>query len=204
MAYACVCSVPGCFKEKRRGSTPFCDPHYRRELRYGEPETGRVVRGDKIKWVKAHSSYEGERCLIWPFSRLSNGYGQILVSGRQTVASRFMCEVAHGAPPARWYEAAHSCGNGHLGCVHPAHLSWKTPVDNRADKLLHGTDLRGEKHPSAKLATADIHAIRELTGKMPMAAVARKYSVSAGTIARIQKGEGWSWLNSEKSTVGDK
>lgn len=79
--------------------------------------------------------FEGNECLEWPYSGNNWGYGQLTVAGRLVVASRFVCEIAHGDPPTPEYQAAHSCGNGHLGCVNPQHLRWATPKENSADKI---------------------------------------------------------------------
>lgn len=40
------CSVEGC-PTPCRGRQPFCDPHYRRKLRYGNPVEGRNIRGSQ-------------------------------------------------------------------------------------------------------------------------------------------------------------
>jgi hypothetical protein len=43
-----------------------------------------------------------------------------------------MCGLVNGEPTDDKPQAAHSCGNGHLGCVHPKHLSWS---DNSGNQL---------------------------------------------------------------------
>ena len=71
-----------------------------------------------------------------------------------------MCFLANGDPPFEKADAAHSCGKGHEGCVHPKHLSWKTRLENVADTYVHDTIMRGERHFNARLTEDDVKAIR--------------------------------------------
>ena len=81
--------------------------------------------------------FDGDGCLLWPFQISTTGYGRLEVNGKKKIASRYVCELAHGEPPTRQHEAAHSCGNSK--CVNPKHLRWATHTENEADKLVHGT-----------------------------------------------------------------
>jgi hypothetical protein len=98
------------------------------------------------------------------------------------------CEAVNGPPPTAAYEAAHLCGNGHLACVNPRHVVWKTRADNHADKLIHGTHSRGEKHGGAKLSNADASMIRRLKGVASLDELADGFNVSKTTIWKIQVG----------------
>lgn len=82
-------------------------------------------------------------CIVWPFAIGKGGYGNLNVDGRFVNAHRLICEMVHGQPSSSGLQAAHSCGN--RACVNPAHLSWKTPAQNNADKEAHGTTRRGPK-----------------------------------------------------------
>lgn len=48
-----------------------------------------------------------------------------------------------------------------------ANLAWGTHVENESDKLLHGTLVRGERHPAARLSSAEVEDIkrRRLAGE---------------------------------------
>jgi hypothetical protein len=71
-------------------------------------------------------------------------------------------------------------------------LSWSTPKQNAADKLVHGTSQRGERHPCAKLSTDDIHDIRQLVADgCPRRLAARWFGVSPDTIRLIALRETW-------------
>src|SRR5690606_22017504 len=100
-------------------------------------------RGFAPKWLKDHVAHTADDCLIWPYAKLANGYAAIRIDGKTTTAARIMCVAAHGEPLTPQLEAAHSCGNGHLGCVNPRHLRWATTAENNSDKNIHGTMMKG-------------------------------------------------------------
>jgi hypothetical protein len=136
--------------------------------------------------------YDGDECLIWPYSTKGHGYAVFKVDGKQCMVTRFICEKEHGPPPTAKHQAAHSCGKGHLACVTKRHLSWKTPAENSADRNIHGTDNRGEKNGSAKLTEPDVDKIRSLKGAMSQRAIARLFGVTPPTIGSIHRGKAWS------------
>ena len=132
----------------------------------------------------------GEDCLMWPFAKVK-GYGSIRIGGKSHLVSRLVCAEVNGPPPTDRHEAAHSCGNGHLGCVNPSHLAWKTPTQNQADKVTHGTHNRGERSGSAKLTPQDVHEIRSLAGRESYASIAKKYGISKGNVSHIVNRTSW-------------
>lgn len=130
--------------------------------------------------------------MLWPYSRNNNGYAQInLGRGQKALVSRTVCERRNGPPPTMAHHAAHSCGNGHLGCIAPWHLSWKTAKENAEDKNAHGTNLRGEQAPWAKLTAGQVAEIRALNGILPHAKIGEAFGVSQTLISRIIRGEAW-------------
>jgi len=74
-------------------------------------------------------------------------------------------------------------------------LAWGTSAENKADKLEHGTDNRGPKHPNAKLTEADVLAIRAMAGDYSQTALGRMFSVSKSQIGKIIRCEKWAHLN---------
>jgi hypothetical protein len=106
------------------------------------PGWTRHNNGRSRKWIEAHAGWQGDDCLIWPFSRDAHGYGQLASDRTVRRAHRVMCEIAHGPKPAPGFVAAHTCGKGREGCVNPRHLRWASQKENMADKLLHGTSNR--------------------------------------------------------------
>jgi hypothetical protein len=144
-----------------------------------------------LAWLLAHCDHRGDECLIWPFARLGNGYGAVRKNAKVQAASRVMCEESHGAPPLGVHQAAHSCNAGHLGCVNPEHLSWKTPTENAADKIAHGTYHKGQTHPHAKLTDDQVRYVRAMTGKKSQRLLAIELSVSQPLISMVQRNHIW-------------
>ena len=137
-----ACSIEDCQKEsKYRG---LCIPHYMRQWKHGDAlKSVRVVapKGEPNRFLNdVVLPYRGDECLAWPYSCDGGGYGHIANRGK---VHRIVCAKINGKCPGDEYQAAHSCGNGHLGCVNPNHLTWKTRHENQADRLIHGTHNRG-------------------------------------------------------------
>lgn len=189
MANQALCAVPGCGKTVL--ARHWCRAHYLRWRKHGSPEGGGLARGARMAWLREHAGHHGDACLIWPFSRTTQGYGAVAIGGRTVNASRVMCELAHGEPPTPDHEAAHGCGN--RPCCNPRHLRWDTRAGNFADKLLHHTDNRGENNPLARLTSADVDRIRAMRGTKSQAEIGRMFGIHQSTVCKIQLGKGWSW-----------
>lgn len=188
-----VCVVEGCGKGTKHSAQGMCGAHYQRWLKRGTAEPGRTTPGALLEWLTKSANWSGEECLIWPFYRGSNGYGYVRYRNTGMSASRAMCIEAHGEPPSNEHEAAHLCGGGHLGCVHPDHLAWKTKDENEADKIDHGTLIRGEEVWISKLTADDVRMIRASVG-VSQKALARQYGVARATIGDVLSRRTWDWL----------
>ncbi|TPN44455.1 hypothetical protein FJ981_28070 [Mesorhizobium sp. B1-1-4] len=115
-------------------------------------------------------------------------------SGKLELAYRVMCTMAHGNPPTPEHEAAHYCGKGHEGCIHPRHLGWETTQANEAHKLMHGTLVWGEDCHLSKLTEDQVRFIRanpRASGK----SLAERFNVSEATIGDIRSGRSWKHLD---------
>ncbi len=139
-------------------------------------------------------AYDGDECLIWPYATSIWGYGNLWIDGRSMIVSRIVCEEANGPAPSPIHEAAHSCGKGHLGCVAKKHMSWKTPTENQADKIVHGTTRRGDRNRQAKLTEPDVRHILAMKGVKSNKELARQFGVAPATIGAIHRRETWGWL----------
>lgn len=184
-----VCKVEGCTnKPHGRG---LCLKHWERHRRNGDPLAGRTECGRPIDYfASVVLIYNGDDCLIWPFGT-SRGYAQITVDGVHQYVSRMICEIESGPPPTPDHEAAHSCGNGKLGCVNPRHIRWATRSENELDKVDHGTSNRGIRNGNAKLTDDDIRQIRCMSGKTSQRAIATKFGVTQSIIWRVLSGRSW-------------
>lgn len=148
-------------------------------------------QGKGIKILRAHVGHTGDGCLIWPMGRDDKGYGIVGYLGKVYKASRLMCILAHGEPPTPMHEAAHSCGNGHIGCFHPQHVSWKTGSENQHDSIQHGTFGRKPGCARFKLTLAQVAHIRSMKGQKTQRELGAEFGVSSETIGKIFRGQTW-------------
>lgn len=190
-----ICSMDGCSNPKlARG---YCGKHYYRWRVHGDASFASWTEyGKPLEWLENHKGHTGQECLTWPFAT-QKGYGVIRKDGKNVAVHRLMCEAVNGPPPSQSHDAAHSCGNGHLGCVNPLHLIWKTRSENFADKVIHNTDNRGEKQWAHKLTRDDVISIRKRVSKgATYVDLSDEYGVTPTCIGRIIRGETWAWLGS--------
>lgn len=130
-----ICSIADCGKPTY--ARDVCKNHYRRVRKYGDALGGprTAYRVAQTYFYDVVIPYPGDECLFWPFARSANGYGSLHWHGREEGTHRLACMFAHGPAPEGRNYAAHSCGNGHLGCVNPRHLRWATQKENMLDKI---------------------------------------------------------------------
>lgn len=198
------CTITDCMKNAaKRG---LCAMHYRRWLRHGSPNIiKRTLNGAPLLFLEQATHYEGEDCLFWPFGRNNEGYGQVYFEKRMVSVHRVICKRINGPSPEGRPFAAHSCGNGHLGCIAPRHLRWTSPKENQADMILHGTSLRGEKSTTAVLKEPQVTDIfsRANSGESTTD-LAEEFGVSWSAIYKIKTGQRWGWLTADPLSNGEK
>lgn len=195
MATPRVCKYPDCDNQNpKRFRRGYCGKHYERFMRSGDPAGLRAENGKPLKFFnEIVLPYTGNDCLIWPFHRMKNGYCQFYYDGTMRLVHRVAYQVISGKPIPKGLEVAHGCGNGHLGCVNPKHLSLKTPLQNTHDKFVHGTVTMGEKVHCAKMTeddVRDIRALRQATG-MQYRQIAKQYGVTDSCIRAICHRKNW-------------
>lgn len=187
------CLIEGC--GKRHLARGWCKSHYKRWRTYGDPLGTGIKKGSLLRFIhEVAVPFENQDvCLPWPFGRVQ-GYGQLTFDGREQMAHRVVCGIKHGPAPSHVHQAAHLCGKGHEGCCNPHHLAWKTPADNWADRIIHGTHGRGERHFASKLTEGDVREIRSLNGALNQTEIAKKFNTAPSNINRIMSRKRWSWL----------
>lgn len=179
-----ICSVDGCRKPVHCRS--LCGMHYRRQWEHGDVNVTLIKSpGTLLAWCDAHADYSEDDCLIWPFAREAKGYGLITVKGKTYNASRYLCILSKGEPPEPQMDAAHICGNGHLGCVNPSHLYWASKKQNSADRIRHGTN-------GMKLTPDEVRGIRARFESGDRAVdIANDYGVSWSLVYQIGRRKVW-------------
>ena len=104
---------------------------------------------------------------------------------------RMVAEAFLPAPCSERTQVRHLDGNGHNNAL--SNLAWGTQSENEADKISHGTKLRGEGIGNSKLKEADVIAIRNASG--PQHDIASRFNVAQVTVSRIKAGRRWGWLD---------
>lgn len=186
------CAIDGCEKLVRYGA--LCSAHYTRKHRHGDPHGGGTGHGEPLRWIHAHAQTETDDCIFWPYARGGAGDALVTVDGQQVSAPRYLCSLVHGDQPDDKIDTAHSCGNGHLGCMNARHVRWATRRENMLDKHEHGTMARGERSKFAKLTKDQVVQIRSLKGKMTLDEIGEMFNVHRATISLIHLRKNWAWL----------
>lgn len=160
--------------------------------RYAIDENGTVlsvcVRGGG--WRKP-TPWENARRMS--FIKDRNGYHRVNLnnSGKaQQIPVHILVLITFVSPRPDGMVCRHLDGNPANN--HVSNLAWGTPLENSADKNLHGTDNRGEKCYKAKLTNADVLAIRaRYANSETLSDIAKDFPVVASGIFKIVRRETW-------------
>jgi hypothetical protein len=164
----------------------------------------RAKPGEARAYIAVAAAYNGDDCLFWPYGRNSAGYGHVGGKAGWFLAHRLVCQAVHGPAPEGKPEAAHLCGNGHLGCCAPKHLEWKSSKENKADNIRHGKVQRGERQWMAKLREVDVYFIRQNASRMTRREIGERLGVSQFAVTAVVRGVSWSWLKGDGTELGYK
>ena len=172
------CKIEGCSKKaKSRG---WCDKHYMRWIKYGDPNFVKVQQfhGLTLKQRLAIRTKRSGNCIEWTGYLSPKGYGFMNINTIPTPVHRIAWELENGVIPEGLF-VLHKCDNSK--CVNVKHLFLGTQSDNMIDCY-------GKKRNSTwhSLSEADVVAIRESTE--PSAALVKKYKVRQAVIWHIRTG----------------
>lgn len=148
-------------------------------------------KGKGIAFLRAHVSHEDDGCLIWPFGRNEDGYGTFGINGEICKAHRWMCQAVHGESPSPDHYAAHECGNGHLGCVHPKHLFWKTHAENTEDFVRDGRARYGTGRKHRKLTHEQVQILLNPPTEKTILQLSQEFGISYRHAKKIRQGISW-------------
>lgn len=133
-------------------------------------------------------------CWLWAGSVDRDGYAKSFFPGVRSDRASHMALILAGRPLTDGTVACHRCDTP--ACVNPDHLFEGTLRDNHYDAVAKGRNVRGDRHTSAKLCSADIPKIRAaLADGRSANSIAREYGVTAGAICFIKSGRNWTHVN---------
>lgn len=120
-----TCKIEACEKPVRTGG--WCNAHYLRFLRHGDPLGGKAaLYRNPTEAFAARTRHEGE-CIIWTGSRDGQGYGQLRIGDQLIKAHRFAWEQIRGPIPEGQY-LDHICWN--KACCRIEHLRLASHAEN--------------------------------------------------------------------------
>lgn len=148
----------------------------------GMPGRRGAVRQLTDEWRRLSESANAKR-----YKRINLHYRKTKYVGHVVL------EAFVGARPTGMV-ACHNDGNPENNAL--VNLRWDTQAGNEADKNKHGTRLRGENHPLAKLTPETVKAIRAeyVAGRNGYIRLSKKYGVSTWTVERIVKRISWAHI----------
>ena len=121
-----ICSIENCENggQLRRG---WCPKHYSRWLTHGDPLKARKYNTSVSENFASNAEWQGD-CLIWTGAKASNGYGRIVIKGKQYQAHRFAWEQVNGKiPPGLQVDHSIHCN---ILCCNVEHLRLATQKQN--------------------------------------------------------------------------
>ena len=150
-----------------------------------------MISIEKRFWAKVQKA---EGCWPWMAFRMKNGYGTIGV-GRREEGKKFAHRVSweiHFGPIPDGLHVLHRCDTPF--CVRPDHLWLGTDKDNSEDREKKGrgnryNQAKGESNGRAKLAIADVVAIREMKGSTRK--IGALFGVTDVLISKIKNRKLW-------------
>lgn len=126
-----------------------------------------------------------------------NGYPMVHVSraGKKYLRDvhRFVAEAFLGTPSTPKAEVRHLDGSRTNN--EPSNLRWGTRAENAKDKLAHGTDRNGERHPLARLTLSDVREIKRLCEAKTerQRDIGARFGVTQTTVSAIVTGKLWAY-----------
>lgn len=123
-----ICDIVGC--ERKSIARGWCNRHYLRWLKHGDPLAGGTCYTDPEESFLARTEpLCWSDCIIWTGATNGDGYGQLWSGGRKVQAHRYSWERANGPIPDGML-IDHTC---HVrSCVNVKHLRIATPAQNSA------------------------------------------------------------------------
>lgn len=181
------CTIDGCTRPcKGRG---LCNTHYQAWLRKHRANDGPSAAEIDSFWSKVAVN---DDCWWWMAGAGRDGYGVISIGAYPVKAHRFSWELHFGEIPDGMC-VCHRCDN--KLCVRPDHLFLGTTQDNIADRDSKGRQIKGERHPDAKLTEETVRLIRSRYKRgcptNGIRALAREFGLCRSSMRAVVFGDTW-------------
>lgn len=126
-----VCSIEGCGRPVQIKKRGWCNRHYLRWRRHGDPEGGSPFRGLPLEeYFSERVEVSGDH-LKWKGSTTLSGHGQFPMSRGGVPAHVFAWEKERGPVPRGTY-VDHACHEP--SCVKVSHLRLASPAENSRNR----------------------------------------------------------------------
>jgi|SRR5882724_6627745 len=133
-----------------------------------------------------------DECWKWKGPRIK-GYGQFWISQSSRLAHRASWLLMVGDIPTGQC-VLHRCDTP--ACVNPRHLFLGTQLENIADCISKGRNVRGETQGRSKVTSSQVLKIRELRRSgVKTEAIAKEFGVSHDCVRAIVRRTRWKHLN---------
>lgn len=191
-----ICKVPDCGRPASSTRDMLCNNHHTRMKIHGTVSDDVLVNFRSLplsdRLMRSIKKNKETDCWEWQRGLFSNGYGQITINKKNTLAHRASYEEFVGSIP-EGILVLHKCDNPI--CINPDHLFLGTNQDNMTDMVNKGRSARGEKNGRAKLTESEVAFIRrKLSEGKDAFDLSEQFNVSLSTIGKIQSYQTWKFV----------
>lgn len=138
--------------------------------------------------------YTQRGCVLVPCLNAKGYYTVNLWTGGECTSRTVHSLVAEAfiGPRPEGLETAHNDGDSRNNQVE--NLRYTTAADNSADRIRHGTQVRGSAVGNSKLSEQSVRGILALRGKETHQKIADQFGVSRSSVSMIFSGRNWRHL----------
>ena len=185
-----TCSVEHCVNHVRSAGSVFCEKHYMRNRRHGDPHGG-FTRDSSVPyqewfWQQVEKT---DACWLWSRGRDSCGYGTLMREDGSADRAHRMAWILTFGEIADGLFVCHKCDNP--PCCRPDHLFLGSQKDNMQDAARKNRTVFGEQH-STQFTEKDVVEMRlARSSGLSYAAIGYQFSCSPGTVRNIVTGIQW-------------